>query len=151
MGFFLTAEELNSKTYEVIGAALEVHKNLGFGFLEKVYENALAVELQKRGIPFKTQQKICVHYSGKIVGDYTADILIDDWLLLELKATKAISDSHKSQCVNYLTALNLDVCLLINFGAPKLETQRFVARNLLSKIKDSQPEEKFLIKKINQS
>ena len=129
--FFLSKEDFLQRTYEIVGAAMEVHKNLGGGFLEKVYERALAVELKSRGISFETQRLLNVYYKGENVGDYAVDILVDNWLILELKAVKELSDVHKSQCLNYLNALNLDVCLLINFGGAKLHYKRFVRKELL--------------------
>jgi GxxExxY protein len=97
--------------------------NLGYGFLEKVYENALAKELAKCGHQIKQQAPIQVYYQGEVVGEYFADILVDEKVILELKATAEIAKSHESQLVNYLKATGIQVRLVLNFG-PKAEFRR---------------------------
>jgi GxxExxY protein len=94
--------------------------------LEKVYENALVIELQKAGLDCKQQHAIQVLYDGTVVGDFFADILVNNEIILELKAVKALDEIHQAQCMNYLRATNLSVCLLINFGNPKVEIKRIV-------------------------
>ncbi len=103
-------------THQIIASAYTVHNTLGSGFLEKVYENALFIELQIRKI--KVQQKfgIPVFYQGVLVGDYVADLLVDDRIIIELKAVENLHPIHEAQLVNYLTATGLDFGLLINFG-----------------------------------
>lgn len=113
-------------SYEVVGAAIQVWKTLGYGFLEKVYENALAVELGKRGIPFEQQCSIRVHYDGAVVGDYVADIFVDGKIVLELKAAKAINDVHVAQTLNYLKATGVRLGLILNFGPDRLDSRRVV-------------------------
>jgi GxxExxY protein len=110
----------------IIGCAITVANTLGAGFVEKVYENALAHELRKAGLPVEQQYGIVVQYDGVIVGEYTVDLLVDHTVLVELKAVKALDDIHRAQCLNYLKATGLQLCLLINFGNPRLETKRLV-------------------------
>jgi GxxExxY protein len=99
---------------------------LGSGFVENVYENALAHELRMTGIAVAQQHGIAVMYDGIIVGEYTTDLLVEDALLIELKAVKGFDDVHLAQCLNYLKATGLHLCLLLNFGKPRLEIKRVV-------------------------
>jgi GxxExxY protein len=108
----------------VIGRAFTVLNTLGAGFHEKVYENALALELREHGISFARQRGITVLYNGAVVGEFVADFLIEDVLLVELKAVKTLDDSYVAQCTNYLKATGLRLCLLLNFGKPRLEVKR---------------------------
>jgi GxxExxY protein len=119
-------EELNRITEGVIGAAMRVSNALGCGFLEKVYENAMVLELRLSGFKVEPQRATPVHYRGEVVGAYVIDLLVDDLVLVELKAVQALDDVCKAQCINYLKATGLPVCLLINFGRPKLEIKRFM-------------------------
>ena len=118
--------EINEITKSAIGCAFRVSNGLGSGFLEKVYENALVHEIRKSGHQVEQQAKIKVYYDGIIVGDYVADILIAGVVLLEIKAVQALADVHVAQCLNYLTATRLPVCLLLNFGVPKVQIKRLV-------------------------
>src|SRR5690606_17436701 len=110
-------------TEPVIGCAFRVVNTLGYGFLEKVYENALAHELRKAGLNVRAQMPIPVWYDAVQVGDYCCDLLVEGVLLIELKTGKGIDGAHTSQCLNYLKATGLTICLLINFG-PRLEIKR---------------------------
>jgi len=110
----------------VIRCAIDVSNTLGVGFLEKVYENALCVELRKEGLKFQSQKPIVVNNKGIQIGEYIADIIVEDKLLLELKALAALCSSHDAQVMNYLKATNLSVGLLLNFGRPKLGIKRIV-------------------------
>jgi len=103
-----------------------VSNTLGSGFLEKVYENALAMELRKNGLQVKQQHGIQVRYNGVVVGEFAADLLVEDQVIIELKASKALDDIHRAQCLNYLKATGLSVCLLVNLGKPKAELRRIV-------------------------
>jgi GxxExxY protein len=103
-------------TEKIIGCAFAVHNNLGSGFLEKVYENAMMVELAKCGIRAQQQVPVAVHYAGIRVGEYFADLLVEERVVCELKAVSGISREHEVQLVNYLTATGLNVGLLLNFG-----------------------------------
>jgi GxxExxY protein len=113
-------------TAKILEAAFTVHNTLGAGFLEKVYENALAVEFQNRGIPFQQQAPFGVKYNGILVGEYAADFVVGGAVVPELKATQAIDSSHDAQLLNYLRATGLQVGLLLNFSRPKLEYKRMV-------------------------
>ena len=109
----------------ILGCAYAVANSLGPGFLEKVYENALAHELRKAGLTVIQQQGIEVHYDGVLVGDFVADLVVDGRMIVELKACQELSDAHVAQCLNYLKATGLPVCLLLNFGKAKVEVRRF--------------------------
>jgi GxxExxY protein len=117
---------LNGLTYRIIGAAQKVHGELGRGFAEKVYENALVLELRTAGIAVEPQASLKVRYGGAVVGAFNADLLVEREVLVELKAALLLEASHRAQCINYLKASGLPVCLLLNFGAPRLEVRRFV-------------------------
>jgi len=119
---------LNELSGNVIGCAFIVLNTLGAGFLEKVYENALAHELRKVGYAVVQQHGVTVMSDGAAVGEYLVDLLVEDALLVELKAVKALDDAHRAQCVNYPKATDLPLCLLLNFGKPRLEIKRVVNR-----------------------
>ena len=116
----------NSITEVIIGCAFKVGNALGTGFLEKVYENALSYEIGESELTVQQQHPIKVFYENVIVGEYFVDLLVQDEVVVELKAIKALDSSHFAQCMNYLKATGKKVCLLINFGAPKLEIKRIV-------------------------
>ena len=107
--------------YDVIGAAMRVHKFFGEGCLEEVYKNALIVELKELGLEVESEVAIPVDYHGVRVGDYRDDIIVEKCLILELKAVSALNTRHEAQIVNYLTATGIDDGLLFNFGALSLE------------------------------
>ena len=112
-------------TGRIIECAFRVHKNLGFGFLESVYQNALLIELIKAGLKAEKEKKIQVDYDGEIIGDFVADILVEEKVILELKSVKDIHPAHEAQLINYLKATEIEVGLLINFGE-KVEIKRKV-------------------------
>jgi GxxExxY protein len=112
--------------YIVIGCGFDVLNRLGAGFAEKVYANALAYEIQERGLTVRQQHGISVFYKHIIAGQYTADLLVEDKLLIELKATKDFEEAHAIQCMNYLKGTGLTLCLLLNFGSPRLRIRRIV-------------------------
>ena len=118
-------EELTSR---IIGAFYTVYNTLGYGFLEKVYENALVIELRKLGMLAEQQRKIDVFYDGQRVGEYYADFLVDECVVLELKAADALAPEHEAQLINYLKATELEVGLLFNFG-PKPKFARRILTN----------------------
>ena len=118
--------KLDRITERIIGCVYKVSNTMGSGFLEKVYENALTLELRKNGLKVKQQHGIQIRYDGVVVGEFAADLLVEDKVIIELKATKALDDIHMAQCLNYLKATDLSVCLLINFGKPKAEIRRIV-------------------------
>jgi GxxExxY protein len=117
---------LEELTKAIIGCAYTVANTLGNGFLEKVYENALAHELRKTGLQVKQQCLVPVYYDEVIVGEYFADLLVEERIVVELKAIKSIEDTHRAQCIHYLKATGQKICLLINFGAPRIEIKRIV-------------------------
>lgn len=110
-------------TGQIIKAAQNVHNTLGYGFLEKVYHNALLVELRKLGLFVESEKQITVEYDGQSIGEYFADILVENKVILEIKATKEISSVYETQLVNYLKATSIDIGLLLNFG-PSLQIKR---------------------------
>jgi GxxExxY protein len=121
----MNEQELNALTERIIGCAIKVSNTLGCGFLEKVYENALVHELRKNGLTVEAQRPINVMYDGVVVGEFFADILVVDVVILELKATKEHDDIFTAQCLNYLKATGKPICLLLNFGKPRLDIKRY--------------------------
>ena len=119
----LIEEELS---YKIRGAVFQVSRHLGAGFLEKVYERALMIELESAGLNYETQKSINVNYKGRVVGEYFADILIENKIILEIKAQRSIRPEHEAQLINYLKATKLKLGFLINFTHPKAEIKRFV-------------------------
>ncbi len=111
-------------TETIIGCAMKVHSALGPGFLESVYQNALAHELRKAGLRVECESPIAVRYDGIVVGDFSADMLVEGWIMVENKAVQALASAHEVQLVNYLTATGIDIGLLLNFGADKLQFKR---------------------------
>ncbi|REJ77578.1 MAG: GxxExxY protein [Acidobacteria bacterium] len=115
---------INKITEKIIGCAFKVSNTLGTGFLEKVYENSLAIELSKHKLHVERQKPIDVFYEKEVVGSFFADLLVEDEILIELKHARNLDPAHKAQCLNYLRATDLRLCLLINFGKPKIEIKR---------------------------
>lgn len=113
-------------THQILGAAFEVWKVLGYGFLEKVYKNALVEELRQRGVETLQQYPIAVIYKGVVVGQYVADLLVEGKVIVELKAEKAYNPQHEAQLLNYLKATGIPVGLLLNFGEKRCEFKRLV-------------------------
>jgi GxxExxY protein len=107
-------------SYKIVGLAMDVHRQLGYGYLEKVYENALMVLFLREGIEAKQQHPVIVHFEGVVVGTYVADILVQDSIILELKSLDRISDVHRAQALNYLKATGLRLAIILNFGKNKL-------------------------------
>jgi GxxExxY protein len=121
-----TEGDLAGLTERVLGAVFEVSNTLGAGFLEKVYERALLRELALRDIRAVAQASFAVSYKGQSVGEYFADILVEDVLVVELKCVEHLGNEHTAQCLNYLRASARRVCLLVNFQKPKVEWKRIV-------------------------
>jgi GxxExxY protein len=115
---------VNDLVERVIGRAFVVSNTLGAGFLEKIYENALALELRQAGLRVEQQRPVEVRYNGVIVGTYVADVLVENMLVIELKAVRALEAIHSAQRLNYLRATGLWLCLLLNFGNPRLQIKR---------------------------
>jgi len=116
----------DSLTEQIISCAYAVGNKLGYGFLEKVYENSMEIELSIVSLMVKTQAPIEVRYEGQVVGDYYADMIVEDEVIVELKAIKSIDDIHFAQCLNYLKATGRKLGLLINFGSNKVMIRRVV-------------------------
>ena len=122
----MSNDEMNQLTEKVIGCAFKVHNTLGAGFLEKVYENALAHEMRKAGIKTDQQGRVDVIYDGLIVGPFVTDILAEDCVNVEVKTVKAFDDIHLAISLNYLKATGLRLGLLLNFAKPRPEIKRVV-------------------------
>ena len=120
------ATEEDALTRAIIGCAHTVSNTLGVGFVEKVYENALVIELRKAGLQAEPQKKLNVFYDGLLVGEFQVDILVNEVVILELKAAKVIDDVHRAQLLNYLKASGLRTGLILNFGTPRLGVKRMV-------------------------
>jgi GxxExxY protein len=118
--------EIDDVTYAINGAVFEVNKILGPGFLEKVYENAMLVELSKRGIKAESQVPINVSYKDQQVGEYVADLFVEDKVIVELKTVNQLEKIHEAQLLNYLKATGINVGLLVNFRHEKAEIKRLV-------------------------
>jgi len=118
------AMEHRGLTETVIGCAYRVYNRMGFGFLESVYEKCLMIELRKAGIHAEGQKPIEVHYEGEVVGEFIADVLVDDRVIVELKSVRRIIKAHEVQLVNYLVATGKEVGLILNFGETKVEVRR---------------------------
>lgn len=119
---------IDATAHRTIGAAMEVANTLGTGFVEKVYERAVTIELARWELAVRAQPEISVYYKGHPVGTYVPDLLVGEVLLVELKCVDSLTDIHLAQCLNYLRATNLRLCLLMNFGRPKLQWRRVVHR-----------------------
>ena len=128
----MTREKFEGKhselTGKILGAFFQVHKELGYGFSERVYENALAMLLIEMGLKVEQQVHVDVFYHGRVVGEYIADMVINDTVLLELKATQKIIEDHAAQLLNYLKATSIEVGLVLNFG-PSAEFRRKIYDN----------------------
>ena len=113
-------------SYTIVGMAMNVHRELGPGFLEKVYENALMVLFRKENMKADQQSSINVYFQNELVGNYVADILVDDKVILELKTVQRITDVHKAQALNYLKATGLHLAIIFNFHSQSLEYERII-------------------------
>ena len=113
-------------TEKVIGCAFTVYNKMGFGYLESVYEKCLLIELTKIGLKTESQKRINVFYDDELVGEFVADILVEDEIILELKSARQLAKAHEAQLVNYLVCTGKDVGLLINFGEEKVDIKRKV-------------------------
>ena len=116
-------------THKIILIFYKVYNKLGYGFLEKIYESAMKIEFRKENIPAVSQSPIKVSYDNEIIGEYYADLLVDNKVIVEIKAAKNLSDEHEAQLLNYLKATNIEVGLLLNFG-PKPDIKRKAFDNL---------------------
>ena len=119
-------QEVNEITAKIIGCAYEVSNALGIGFVEKVYENALVIATRKAGVGVEQQYPIRVIFDGNVVGEFFADLFVEKRVLVELKAVSMLTQEHTAQALNYLRATGAEVCLLLNFGRPKIEIKRLL-------------------------
>ncbi len=130
-----TAHSRDTQTHAIIGAAMEIHRQLGSGFLEPVYQHALAIEFSARTIPFVKEVELAVYYKGeRLTCSYRADFVCYDEVIVELKALRAITRMEESQLLNYLKATGLERGLLLNFGSPSLEFKRLVFSHLRTSV-----------------
>ena len=122
-------EEKDPKTYKIIGVAMEVHRQLGHGFLEAVYKEAMAIELELQGIPFEKEKDLPIYYKGRLLNtSYRADfVCFDNEVIVEIKALSNLSGTEESQIINYLKAAKIENGLLINFGKKSLEYKRYIS------------------------
>jgi len=118
--------DINQITYGINGAIYEVNKVLEHGFLEMVYEKALLAELREQGLTVENRVPIQVDYKGQVVGEYVADLVVEDQVIIELKSVKELNRSHEAQLLNYLKATGHKIGLLVNFAHPKAEIKRFI-------------------------
>jgi GxxExxY protein len=118
--------EYEEITETIIGCAYRVYNKMGFGFLESVYEKCLLIELRKAGLETETQKPITVHYEGELVGEFVADMMVNDAVIIELKTVRKIFKAHEVQLVNHLVATGKPVGLILNFGETKVEIKRKV-------------------------
>jgi len=116
--------EIEDLTHKVIGCAYQVYNNLGFGFLESVYRKAMVIELEASGLRVLQESPLQVHYKDQVVGDFFADLVVEDELIVELKSVDRLEKVHEAQLVNYLVATGIDVGLLINFGSKSVDVKR---------------------------
>lgn len=114
------------ESFAVIGAAMEVHRTLGWGFLENVYQTALTHELTLRNIPFKPQVRLSVQYKDILAGEYAADFVVYEQIIVEIKAVNSLTPSHQAQALNYIAATGYRLGLLINFGSTSLQYRRII-------------------------
>jgi GxxExxY protein len=121
-------------SYKIVGAAMEVHRILGPGFLEAVYQSALAHELTLRQIPFEQFKRLAVTYKDKSVGEYEADFIVAGEIILELKAVSTLHPKHEAQAINYLMATGLKLAILLNFGANSLQHKRVINKHRIARI-----------------
>jgi len=124
-------------TRKIIGVAMEVHTNLGSGFLESVYEEAMAVEFDLHGIKYERQKAIDVLYKGRKIKQFICDILVEDKVLIELKALKHLTDIEHAQTLNYLKATGLKLGFLMNFGSKSLDYKRFIKEKSVKSVKSA--------------
>ena len=134
----INLEDINDLTHKIIGCAMQVHRILGNGFQEVIYQRALAIEMEKQGLGFKREMEMTIHYEGIDIGTRRVDFFVAGKVMVELKAIEKLEDVHKAQAINYCEAYNIADGLLINFGGKSLDFKRVYNKNLVNpKIKQS--------------
>ncbi|MBB6111167.1 GxxExxY protein [Mucilaginibacter lappiensis] len=129
---FKSKEEINNVTHKIIGCAMQIHKTLGCGFQEAIYQRALAIEMKIAGLSFEREKEMSIFYRDELIGNRRVDFFIEECVMLELKAVETIIDLHKNQAINYLEAYNLADGLLINFGGISLDFKRVYNKKLVT-------------------
>ncbi|MCO5946883.1 GxxExxY protein [Mucilaginibacter flavidus] len=124
--------DTNELTHKIIGCAMKVHNVLGSGFLEVIYQKALAIEMRKAGLPFEQEREFSIFYDGELIGSRRVDFFVANVLMLELKARPQVENIHKNQAINYLEVHRIADGLLINFGGPSLEFKRVYNKKLVT-------------------
>jgi GxxExxY protein len=125
-------EDINDLTHKIIGCAMQVHRVLGNGFQEVIYQRALAIEMQKQGLAFKREMEMNIFYDGFNIGTRRVDFFVEEKVMVELKAIERLEDVHKAQAINYCEAYNIADGLLINFGGKSLDFKRVYNKNLVN-------------------
>jgi len=125
-------EDINDLTHKIIGCAMQVHRVLGNGFQEVIYQRALAIEMQKQGLAFEREMEMTIFYDGFDIGTRRVDFFVEEKVMVELKATERLEDVHKAQAINYCEAYNIADGLLINFGGKSLDFKRVYNKNLVN-------------------
>jgi len=125
-------EDINDLTHKIIGCAMQVHRVLGNGFQEVIYQRALAIEMQKQGLNFQREMEMTIFYDGFDIGTRRVDFFVEDKVMVELKAIEKLEDVHKAQAINYCEAYNIADGLLINFGGKSLDFKRVYNKNLVN-------------------
>jgi GxxExxY protein len=125
-------EDINDLTHKIIGCAMQVHKVLGNGFQEVIYQRALAIEMQKQGLAFEREMEMNIFYDGFNIGTRRVDFFVEEKVMVELKAIERLEDVHKAQAINYCEAYNIADGLLINFGGKSLDFKRVYNKNLVN-------------------
>lgn len=128
----MNTDDINNLTHRIIGCAMQVHRVLGNGFQEVIYQRALAIEMRYAGIAFEREKEMQIYYRDEDIGTRRVDFLVEGKLMVELKAIEKLEDVHKAQAINYCEAYNIADGLLINFGGKSLEFKRVYSKNLVN-------------------
>jgi GxxExxY protein len=128
----IKTEDINDLTHKIIGCAMQVHRVLGNGFQEVIYQRAIAIEMQKQGLSFQREMEMTIFYDGFDIGTRRVDFFVESKVMVELKAIEKLEDVHKAQAINYCEAYNIADGLLINFGGKSLEFKRVYNKNLVN-------------------
>ena len=130
--------EQEDLTHKIIGCAYKVYNSLGFGFLETIYHKAMLIELARAGLKAESEKRLTVHYGGQVIGEFSADIFVENEIIVELKSVEHMVKAHEVQVVNYLTASKKEIGLLINFGSTGVKVNRKYRKTLRQDLQDQQ-------------